>query len=247
MTESKHLPFFRLKPCRTWRVGGFEPSSIFTPNLGVSWSNLTIVIFFKWVGSTTNSMSTMILLGKITSNQLRLGQGRPPWPHAVPQWQPVKRHDIGIMHWHSLVSWRVIHVGVPQIIHFNRVFHYKPSILGYPYFWKLPCALRIMGISSHWWFEDPRPLLGERNPAEVDPGYVCWGWNTTQLTRLGLTISHYKDAHERCSLGMYLKTSNSTTTIPAGLQIHKRDVYIPVLPKTSLKHNFQKIWFWLWP
>ena len=26
----------------------------------------------------------------------------------------------------------------PQIIHFNRVFHYKPSILGYPYFWKQP-------------------------------------------------------------------------------------------------------------
>ena len=29
--------------------------------------------------------------------------------------------------------------GYPQIIHFNRVFHYKPSILGYPYFWKHPC------------------------------------------------------------------------------------------------------------
>ena len=26
----------------------------------------------------------------------------------------------------------------PKIIHFNRVFHYKPSILGYPYFWKHP-------------------------------------------------------------------------------------------------------------
>ena len=26
----------------------------------------------------------------------------------------------------------------PQIIHFNMVFHYKPSILGYPYFWKHP-------------------------------------------------------------------------------------------------------------
>ena len=24
----------------------------------------------------------------------------------------------------------------PQTIHFDRVFHYKPSILGYPYFWK---------------------------------------------------------------------------------------------------------------
>ena len=27
-----------------------------------------------------------------------------------------------------------------QIIHFNRVFHYKPSILGYPYFWKPPIS-----------------------------------------------------------------------------------------------------------
>ena len=26
----------------------------------------------------------------------------------------------------------------PQIIHFNRDFHYKSSILGYPYFWKHP-------------------------------------------------------------------------------------------------------------
>ena len=31
-----------------------------------------------------------------------------------------------------------IMVPPPQIIHFNRVFHYKPSILGYPYFWKHP-------------------------------------------------------------------------------------------------------------
>ena len=28
-----------------------------------------------------------------------------------------------------------------QIIHFNRVFHYIPSILGYPYFWKPPYTL----------------------------------------------------------------------------------------------------------
>ena len=26
----------------------------------------------------------------------------------------------------------------PQIIHFNRVSHYKPSVLGYHYFWKHP-------------------------------------------------------------------------------------------------------------
>ena len=29
----------------------------------------------------------------------------------------------------------------PQIIHFNRVFHYKTSILGYPYCWKHPYGL----------------------------------------------------------------------------------------------------------
>ena len=28
--------------------------------------------------------------------------------------------------------------GTPQTIHVNGVFHYKPSILGYPYFWKHP-------------------------------------------------------------------------------------------------------------
>ena len=40
----------------------------------------------------------------------------------------------------------------PQIIHFNRVFHYKPSILGYPYFWKHPVAeflqARFLNIGS---------------------------------------------------------------------------------------------------
>ena len=30
--------------------------------------------------------------------------------------------------------------GTLKIIHFIRVFHYKPSILGYPYFWKHPYA-----------------------------------------------------------------------------------------------------------
>ena len=28
--------------------------------------------------------------------------------------------------------------GTPKSSHFNRVFHYKPSILGYPYFRKHP-------------------------------------------------------------------------------------------------------------
>ena len=33
----------------------------------------------------------------------------------------------------------------PQITHFNRVFHYKPSILGYPNLWKHPCLVMKIG------------------------------------------------------------------------------------------------------
>ncbi len=34
----------------------------------------------------------------------------------------------------------------PQIIHFNRIFHYKPSILGYPYSWKHPYTMWLMYV-----------------------------------------------------------------------------------------------------
>ena len=36
----------------------------------------------------------------------------------------------------KLAMWVFPKIVVPQIIHFKRVFHYKPSILGFPYFWK---------------------------------------------------------------------------------------------------------------
>ena len=45
----------------------------------------------------------------------------------------------------------------PQIIHFNRVFHYKPSILGYPYSWKHPYTLQgtiTYPIKNHFWVDD---------------------------------------------------------------------------------------------
>ena len=39
---------------------------------------------------------------------------------------------------------------VPQIIHFNRDFHYKSSILGYPYFWKHPYDTNPNKKTSLW-------------------------------------------------------------------------------------------------
>ena len=75
----------------------------------------------------------------------------------------------------------------PQIIHFNRVFHYKPSILGYPYFRKHPYLYRnhqIMGPPS-WDAKNiliNRPQVGEldaeqqRLKAEVHRGgNGCFG------------------------------------------------------------------------
>ena len=39
----------------------------------------------------------------------------------------------------------------PQIIHFNRVFHYKPFIFRYPYFWKRPYRLSLAASVRQPW------------------------------------------------------------------------------------------------
>jgi len=48
-----------------------------------------------------------------------------------------------------IIIWVFPKIEVPRkIIYFNRVFHYKPSILGYPYFWKHPSVFCIIfGVS----------------------------------------------------------------------------------------------------
>ena len=42
----------------------------------------------------------------------------------------------------NILKWVFPKIMAPQIIHFNRVFHHKPSILGYPYFWKDPNQIK---------------------------------------------------------------------------------------------------------
>ena len=62
-----------------------------------------------------------------------------------PLWRSTHQISRSILHtflfcnlWDSLHYGCFQKYGYPQIIHFNRVSHYKPSILGYPYFWKHP-------------------------------------------------------------------------------------------------------------
>ena len=61
----------------------------------------------------------------------------------------------------------------PQIIHLNRVFHYKPSILEYHYFWKhLHCQVKIWGLSN--------PLRIVLPFSEADPILKVW-WDIVLL------------------------------------------------------------------
>ena len=54
-------------------------------------------------------------------------------------------------------NWVFPKIGVPPN-HFNRVFHYKPSILGYPYFWKHQIVLGML-VWRPIFSEDPRATL----------------------------------------------------------------------------------------
>ena len=52
----------------------------------------------------------------------------------------IRKDRIWLIWMQRSAMWVFPKIMVPQIINFHRVFHYKPSILGYPYFWKLPCS-----------------------------------------------------------------------------------------------------------
>ena len=60
----------------------------------------------------------------------------------------------------------------------NRGFHYKPSILGYPYFWKHPSR---WNLSDHHWSEStsflPSFLSGTSNYGKIHHTNWLAGWN----------------------------------------------------------------------
>ena len=70
--------------------------------------------------------------------------------HAYLGNHPGTHGDLGGHPWHFRVKLGVSknRGKTPQIIHFNRVFHCKPSILGYPYIWKHPFLVNIKIINK---------------------------------------------------------------------------------------------------
>ena len=97
-------------------------------------------------------------------------------------------------------------MGYPQIIHFNRVFHYKASILGYPYFWKHP----NVSINDGPWGSNPRLQDKRGHDALVKllrrapwiwPTTPRWGWEHN--TRIKC-IQQYNN--EQCTYIWYILT-----------------------------------------
>ena len=50
--------------------------------------------------------------------------------------------------WQQAMDFKEPTWGYPQIIHFHDIFHYKPSILGYPHLWNGISVKNHVGISS---------------------------------------------------------------------------------------------------
>ena len=76
--------------------------------------------------------------------------------------------------------------GYPQIIHFNKVFHYKPSILGYPYFWKHP----------HW---QPSSVRSKALPPQ---SLGSSSWFPCRFPSPGIALAGYKEMAESRSTGV---------------------------------------------
>ena len=78
--------------------------------------------------------------------------------------------------------------GAPQIIHFNKVFHYKPSILGgkiHPYFW----------FNTHMTYKKTTSPVPTRSP---DAFTV---FTVTPAIPLGMEAAKRPTMYSACSLG----------------------------------------------
>ena len=94
----------------------------------------------------------------------------------------------------------------PQIIHFNRVLHYKPSILGYLYFWKHPYGYRCF----LWvWLSTTHGCHGCLEKLENAAGAI----NSLPFTRQleenegmsGISMSFFHQSHQG-SLSLVIET-----------------------------------------
>ena len=129
---------------------------------------------------------SMFFTGLHVQSPFQAGLSDPLWPIRPKQtkyrtWPTGKENSYG-----CFLKW-----WYPQIIHFNRVLHYKPSILGYPYFWKHPYS-----NSAFWIISVFNPGFDKQNPhfppCPNAASQHCQGyrWRARDLTQAPRDPSH---------------------------------------------------------
>ena len=79
--------------------------------------------------------------------------------------------------------WVFLKIMVPQIIHFNRDFHYKPSILGVPLFLETPLWLFqgiLIAVQSVQ--AGKRKTFQPHDVDQIDPSLKLVRWETSSGT-----------------------------------------------------------------
>ena len=69
-------------------------------------------------------------------------------------------HNVRIEVFHSFTNGGFVKWGYPQTIHFDGVFHYKPTILGYPHDYGTPQI-----NTNHFHFQERRSIFPNLGPA----------------------------------------------------------------------------------
>ena len=83
--------------------------------------------------------------------QIKLSRQAPPFPENP----TLRSTGLDMLNWVTIrlhqnsTNRGFLKEGYPQIIHFSRIFHYKPSILGYPHLWKSPNDVSIEQLTSN--------------------------------------------------------------------------------------------------
>ena len=124
------------------------------------WGRFPIwLMFFNWIGNhqPANKQTNQPTKTRINTHRRWcpfFSQGATSL--LLPLWLPLKSPTRRRSKWaakgwpFSLLNGVFLKWWYPQIIDFNGVFQYKPSILGYPYFWKHPNSeqMRILGVGG---------------------------------------------------------------------------------------------------
>ena len=116
----------------------------------------------------------------------------------------------------------------------SRVFHYKPSILGYPYFWKHPYNLFSI-------------IFGRKDEMETEV-VVCWfsHWRSLQNMRSSwfvISEDHPKSKMPGCTKNHALKTIRGLTRIRH--IFHGRCTKLHLTPSAG-PYNQSILPFFLW-